>query len=69
MQNPGLDKPPDEPKRGRGRPPVSPSEALLSGNIRFTAAQWAKIELYGRAWVRDLVDKGKPPKGWTPPPK
>lgn len=52
----------DEPKRPRGRPPTPPEERLEQRSIRLTAAQWAKVDEYGMAWLRKLIEKAKPPK-------
>lgn len=45
-----------------GRPPLPPGEKLIRKSIHLTASQWERVALYGAAWVRDLVEHGKPPK-------
>jgi hypothetical protein len=52
----------DEPKRPRGRPPTPPEEKLELRAMRLKTAQWAKVDAYGMAWLRKLIDRAKPPK-------
>jgi hypothetical protein len=47
-------------KRPRGRPPAPPGEALEQRSIRLTAAQWAKVDKFGLAWLRTLIDRARP---------
>lgn len=49
----------DEPKKGRGRPPAPPEERLEQRSIRLTAAQWAKVDANGVAWLRALIQRAK----------
>lgn len=35
-------------------------EKLEQRSIRLTAAQWAKIEAHGMAWLRKLIQRAKP---------
>lgn len=52
----------DTPKNLGGRPEKPAELRLISKSIRMTQAQWDKVALHGLDWLRDLVDKGKPPK-------
>jgi len=52
----------EQPKRPRGRPPTPADEKLVQRSIRLTAGQWEKIDAYGLAWLRRIIDKSKPPK-------
>lgn len=52
----------EQPKRPPGRPPTPPEAKLEQRSIRLTAAQWAKIDEYGMAWLRKLIDRAKGPK-------
>ena len=49
----------EEPKRGRGRPPLPPEERLEQRSIRLTAAQWAKVDAHGIPWLRALIQRAK----------
>lgn len=49
-------------KRSRGRPAKSPDELLAIRSVRLSDAQWAKVQAYGMVWLRNLIDKAKPPK-------
>lgn len=51
----------EQEKRGRGRPPVAPEDRLEQRSIRLTAAQWAKVDEGGIVWLRNLIQKAKPP--------
>lgn len=51
----------EEPKK-RGRPPKEPGEKLERRALYLTPAQWAKVDAFGMAWLRKLVDRAKPPK-------
>jgi hypothetical protein len=44
-----------------GRPPVPEDQRLVQRSIRLTAAQWAKIDAHGLAWLRALIDRSRPP--------
>ena len=50
-----------------GRPALDPDEKLHNTSIPLNNAQRAKVKLYGPGWVRDMIDRGKPPKDWQPP--
>jgi hypothetical protein len=50
----------NDPKPKLGRPPVPPEKLLLLRSIRLTAAQWAKIDLHGMAWLRALIERARP---------
>jgi hypothetical protein len=51
-----------KPKHAGGRPPKPESERLVLRSIRLTPAQWEKIDLHGKEWLRALIDRAKPPK-------
>jgi hypothetical protein len=55
-----MTSPPTEPKRKRGGQPKPPEERLIGGSVRFTAAQWAKIDVIGLQRVRRWLDRVKP---------
>lgn len=57
----------DTPKNVGGRPKLPPEEKALRGTVALLPHHWEKVRLYGVQWLRDLVDKGKPPQGWKPP--
>lgn len=59
VYNSGMEK---KPKHAGGRPPKPEHERLVLRSIRLTPAQWEKINLYGRDWLRALIDRAKPPK-------
>jgi hypothetical protein len=48
-------------KRAPGRPPTPPDERLEQRSIRLTAAQWAKVDAHGLAWLRALIQRAKGP--------
>lgn len=45
-----------------GRPPIPEEDRLIGRSIRLTAAQWAKIDANGMAWLRKLIDRARPAK-------
>ena len=51
---------PDKPKMGR--PPKPPEERLLQRSIRLTPEQWEKVDAFGMAWLRALIQRAKGPK-------
>jgi len=51
-----------EEKKKRGRPAIQPEQRLVLRSIRLSPAQWEKIDKYGLAWLRALIDRAKPPK-------
>ena len=51
-----------EEKKKRGRPAIQPEQRLVLRSIRLSPAQWEKIDKYGIAWLRALIDKARPPK-------
>ena len=51
----------EQPKRPRGRPPLTDEERLVHRSLRLTAAQWAKVDLHGIPWLRHLIDRAKGP--------
>ena len=53
----------EQPKRPRGRPPAAPGTALDAKlDMRVSVALKAKIEKYGHAWARRVLEKAKPPR-------
>lgn len=50
----------DTEKRSRGRPPAAPEDKLELLSVRLTAAQKAKVQENGMAWLRKLIDRAKP---------
>ena len=56
----------DKPKNPGGRPKLPPDEKAVRGTVALQPRQWEKVRRYGVAWLRELVDKGKPPKDWPP---
>ena len=51
-----------EQQKKLGAPPKPPEERLKQRSIRLKPAQWAKVDEYGLAWLRALIDKAKAPK-------
>lgn len=50
-------------KRPRGRPPAPPESALDERvTLRVNKALKDKIDQYGQAWARRVLEKAKPPK-------
>jgi hypothetical protein len=45
-----------------GRPPIPEEDRLIGRSIRLTAAQWAKIDAHGMAWLRKLIDRARSTK-------
>lgn len=52
----------EQQKRPRGRPTKAPEESLVLRTIRLTPAMWEKVDRYGMAWLRALIERAKPPK-------
>jgi len=53
----------EEPKRPRGRPPAPPGTALTERHtLRVSEALKAKLQQYGDAWARRVLERAKPPK-------
>lgn len=52
----------DKPKRPMGRQPLPPDEKLERRTMYLTPAQWAKVDALGLTWLRNLIDRAKPPK-------
>ena len=53
-------RPPND--RGQGRKPIKPGEETVTVSLRMTPAQRDKLAVLGGAsWVRDRIDKAKPP--------
>jgi hypothetical protein len=40
----------------------SHSKCTENSRVRITPAHWEKIDLYGRDWLRSLIDRAEPPK-------
>ena len=50
------------PGRGQGRKPIKEGQDTVTVSLRMTEAQRAKLALLGGAeWVRQRIDKAKPP--------
>ena len=49
-------------KLPRGAPVKPEAEKLIQRSIRMNAEAWAKVDAYGRDWLRDVVKRAKPPK-------
>jgi len=47
----------DTQKKPVGRPPKAPEQKLEQRSLRLTPAQWAKVDLYGLAALRKLIDR------------
>ncbi|MDN7465816.1 hypothetical protein [Burkholderia gladioli] len=56
-----------KPKHPGGRPPLPDDQKLIQGSIRLTAEQWAKIARYGKPWLRQLIQRAKPPRNVDTP--
>ncbi|MEJ7085226.1 hypothetical protein [Ralstonia solanacearum] len=56
-----------KPKHPGGRPKLPDDQRLVQRSIRLSAEQWAKIDLYGLEWLRQLIQRGKPPRNPTTP--
>jgi len=54
----------EKPPPQRGRKPISKTgEVMLARPIRMTDAEWEKCKaLGGAAWVREKINRAKPPK-------
>lgn len=59
---PPMKDAPKNPPAARGRPGKRPEERLIQRSIRLTPAQWAKVDEYGLGWLRQLIQKAKPPR-------
>jgi hypothetical protein len=55
-------------KHPGGRPKLPVSERLIQRSIRLSAGQWAKIDEYGLEWLRQLIQRSKPPRKPSSPP-
>ncbi|WP_241295390.1 hypothetical protein [Burkholderia stabilis] len=55
-----------KPKHAGGRPRLPDGHKLVQRSIRLSAEQWAKIDLYGLEWLRQLIQRAKPPRPPTP---
>jgi len=51
-----------KPKHPGGRPPLPDGQKLVQRSIRLSEEQWAKIETYGLEWLRQLIQRAKPPR-------
>ena len=51
-----------EPKRKMGAPKKPDDEKLVQKSIRFKQSILDKIDIYGLAWARSVLEKAKPPK-------
>ena len=52
------------PGRGQGRKPIKEGQDTVTVSLRMTAEQRDKLALLGGAeWVRQRIDKAKPPNG------
>ena len=58
-----MDTNPKRPKMGR--PPMDPEKRPVQRSIRLAPDLWAKIDLYGLDWLRQLIERGKPPRDHT----
>ena len=55
-------RPPND--RGQGRKPLQEGEETVTVSLRMTPAQRDKLKALGGAvWVREKIDKARPPKG------
>jgi hypothetical protein len=52
-----------EEKKPRGRPPVPPDQKLEQRSVRLLPRHWEKVDAYGLEWLRQVIDRAKPPKG------
>lgn len=50
-----------KPKHAGGRPKLPEGQKLVQRSIRLSADHWAKIDQYGLDWLRQLIQRGKPP--------
>jgi hypothetical protein len=41
---------------------MDPDKRPVQRSIRLAPALWAKIDLYGLDWLRNLIERGKPPR-------
>jgi hypothetical protein len=55
----------DNDKPRRGRPPSAPDQRLEQRSIRLAPSQWAKIDQYGMQWLRNVIERARPPKAPT----
>jgi hypothetical protein len=52
-----------EPLKSKGgRPPKPGDQRMVQRSMRMPPDLWAKIDLYGREWLREVVRKAKAPK-------
>lgn len=51
-----------KPKHAGGRPKLPDGQKLIQRSIRLSAEQWTKIDLYGLEWLRQLIQRAKPPR-------
>jgi hypothetical protein len=58
--NSGMNTKPKSPRMGR--PPIAPEERLQQRSIRLAREHWAKVDLYGLDWLRNLIERAKPPR-------
>lgn len=44
---------------------MDPEKRPVQRSIRLAPDLWAKIDLYGLDWLRQLIERGKPPRDHT----
>ena len=49
-------------KHPGGRPKIPEGQRLVQRSIRLSAEQWAKIDEHGLDWLRQLIQRAKPPR-------
>ena len=49
-------------KHPGGRPKIPDDQRLVQRSIRLSAEQWAKIDEHGLDWLRQLIQRAKPPR-------
>jgi hypothetical protein len=50
-----------KPKHPGGRPRLPDEQKQVQRSIRLSPELWAKIDAYGLDWLRQLIQRAKPP--------
>ncbi|SDH08894.1 hypothetical protein SAMN05216466_10758 [Paraburkholderia phenazinium] len=58
VYNPGMET---KPKHPGGRPRLPDEQKQVQRSIRLSPELWAKIDAYGLDWLRQLIQRAKPP--------
>jgi hypothetical protein len=49
-------------KHPGGRPKLPDDQKLVARSIRLSPEHWAKIDQYGLKWLRQVIQRAKPPR-------